>query len=45
VAHAGDGVTDDVLARVIEYWTNVDSDLGARVALGLGHAPAQDLAA
>jgi catalase len=46
VAHAGDGVTDDVLARVIEYWTSVDADIGARVAAGLGHAPArEDLAA
>jgi catalase len=45
VAHAGDSVTDDVLARVIEYWTNVDADLGARVAAGLGYKPAQDLAA
>jgi catalase len=45
VAHAGDSVTDDVLVRVIEYWTNVDADLGARVAAGLGYKPAQDLAA
>jgi len=45
VAHAGDSVTDDVLARVIKYWTNVDADLGARVAAGLGYKPAQDLAA
>ena len=23
--------------RVIAYWSNVDADLGARVAAGLGH--------
>ena len=23
--------------RVIAYWTDVDADLGARVAAGLGH--------
>jgi catalase len=37
VAHAGDGVTPEVLARVIDYWTKVDSDLGTRVASGLGY--------
>ena len=37
VAHASDGVSDDVQRRVIGYWTNVDADLGARVAAGLGH--------
>jgi catalase len=37
VAHAGDNVSDDVQRRVVGYWTNVDSDLGARVAAGLGH--------
>jgi catalase len=36
VAHAGAGVSADVQRRVIEYWTNVDGDLGARVAAGLG---------
>jgi len=36
VAHAGDGVSDDVQRRVIGYWTNVDAELGARVAAGLG---------
>ena len=36
VAHASDGVSDDVQRRVIGYWTNVDADLGARVAAGLG---------
>jgi catalase len=36
VAHAGDHVSADVQARVVEYWTSVDADLGARVAAGLG---------
>jgi catalase len=35
VAHASDGVSADVQERVIGYWTNVDADLGARVAAGL----------
>jgi len=36
VAHASDGVTDDVQERVIDYWNNVDAELGAQVAAGLG---------
>src|SRR3954466_6442649 len=40
VAHAGAGVSDDVQRRVVEYWTNVDPQLGAGVAAGLGHADA-----
>jgi catalase len=36
VAHASAGVSPEVQARVIEYWTCVDADLGARVATGLG---------
>ena len=36
VAHAGDGVTPEIQQRVIGYWTNVDAELGARVAAGLG---------
>jgi catalase len=35
VGHASNDVTDDVQQRVIAYWTNVDTDLGARVAAGL----------
>ena len=27
-----------VQERVVDYWTNVDAELGARVAAGLGHA-------
>jgi catalase len=36
VAHASAGVTPEVQARVVQYWTNVDADLGGRVATGLG---------
>jgi catalase len=36
VAHAGEGVSDDVQRRVVAYWTGVDADLGAQVAAGLG---------
>ena len=35
VGHASNDVSDDVQRRVIQYWTNVDADLGARVAAGL----------
>jgi catalase len=31
-------VSPDVEARVIDYWTNADAELGARVAAGLGTA-------
>jgi catalase len=37
VAHASDGVSADVLARVVDYWTSVDAELGARVASSLGY--------
>ncbi|MGI9097419.1 MAG: catalase-related domain-containing protein [Solirubrobacteraceae bacterium] len=40
VAHASAGVTPEVQRRVIEYWTNVDADLGSRVATGLGYGAA-----
>ena len=36
ISHASDGVTIQTLERVIAYWTNVDPQLGARVAAGLG---------
>ncbi len=29
--HLADGVTDEVLARAFQYWTNVDADLGKQV--------------
>jgi catalase len=40
VAHASDGVSADIQARVITYWTNVDAELGSRVAAGLGYGNA-----
>jgi catalase len=36
VGHASDGTSDEMQQRVIAYWTRVDTDLGARVAAGLG---------
>jgi catalase len=36
VAHASDHVTTEVQLRVVEYWSNVAPELGARVAAGLG---------
>ena len=36
---------ESIQARVIDYWTNVDAELGARVATGLGHGEAQKRAA
>lgn len=36
VGHASDRVDPDMQQRVVAYWTNVDPDLGARVASGLG---------
>jgi catalase len=45
VAHASAAVTDEVQYRVIAYWSNVDPDLGARVAAGLGKATSENGAA
>jgi catalase len=45
VAHASDRVSPGVQVRVIDYWKNVDAELGARVAAGLGHGTAQRQAA
>ena len=42
VGHASDQVLDETQLRVIAYWTQVDPQLGARVAAGLGHAPDGD---
>jgi catalase len=36
IGHASNRVSDDVQRRVIDYWTSVDANLGARVAAGLG---------
>jgi catalase len=44
VGHASNGVSADVQRRVVEYWTSVDSDLGGRVADGLGVGRAKALA-
>jgi catalase len=35
VGHASAGLDPEVTARVVEYWRQVDGDLGARVAKGL----------
>jgi catalase len=40
VGHATNAVSGPVQKRVIEYWTNVDSDLGSRVADGIRGAGA-----
>jgi catalase len=45
VAHASDGVSAGIQARVIAYWTNVDAELGGRVAAGLGYGNAAASAA
>jgi catalase len=34
--HASAGVSDVIQLRAIDYWTNVDAGLGARIASGLG---------
>ena len=36
VGHASDHVSEGIQLRVIAYWTNVDAQLGAQVAAGLG---------
>ena len=40
VGHASADVEPDVQARVVEYWRQVDPDLGARVAKGLSNGTA-----
>lgn len=35
--HLTNGVSPDVLARVLDYWRQVDADLGARVAKAASH--------
>jgi catalase len=39
VGHAGAEVSDEVQLRVVDYWTQVDSVLGARVDAGLRGTP------
>ena len=37
IGHAGDpSVTDEMKPRIVEYWTNVDEELGRKVAEGIG---------
>ncbi|MFC2021405.1 catalase-related domain-containing protein [Chloroflexota bacterium] len=36
VNHVKKGMTEEIKARVIEYWRKVDDDLGVRVARGAG---------
>ena len=38
IGHASADVSEDVQRRVIAYWSDVDADLGARVAAGLAEA-------
>lgn len=38
VGHLKDGVSGAVLQRAIEYWRNVDRDLGKRIAEGVKDA-------
>jgi catalase len=35
IGHATDGVSPVVQERVIEYWTNIDTDVGAKIAAGI----------
>lgn len=35
VTHLCDGVSDEVLERAFEYWTNIDGDIGRRVEAGV----------
>ncbi|MGB7238889.1 MAG: catalase-related domain-containing protein, partial [Rhodococcus sp. (in: high G+C Gram-positive bacteria)] len=35
IGHALNGVTEEVLVRVFEYWKNVDADLGKKVEEGV----------
>jgi len=36
VSHAGDGVSREVQRRVVDYWSQVDQELGRLVGLRLG---------
>jgi catalase len=38
IGHATNAVTPEVQKRVVDYWTSVDSDLGAAVAKGIREA-------
>ncbi len=36
VGHLSQGVTPPVLQRAVEYWRNIDKELGDRIADGVG---------
>ena len=38
VGHLGDGVVEPVLSRALDYWRQVDSEIGARIEKGLAEA-------
>jgi catalase len=42
--HLSNGVVEPVLSRALTYWRNVDADLGARIAAGLGVSAARSSA-
>ena len=42
VGHATNAVSAEMQKRVVEYWTNVDKDLGAAVARGIKNAGGPD---
>jgi catalase len=42
VGHATNAVSAEMQKRVVEYWTNVDKDLGAAVAKGIKDAGGPD---
>jgi catalase len=45
VGHLSNGVTAPVLARALDYWRNIDKDIGDRIAAGVEKsAPAQTAA-
>jgi len=42
VGHVGQVTIEDIRNRAVQYWRNVDADLGARVAAGLGLTPGEE---
>lgn len=35
VHHVSDGVKEPVLSRVVEYWYNIDADIGKKIEDGI----------
>jgi catalase len=35
VGHLSDGVSEPVLQRAVEYWRNIDKEIGDRIATGI----------